>query len=105
VIAPLERAPFYGIRLVIGDLGTYAGIKTDEHARALDGAGRPIPGLYAAGNDMASIIGGNYPGAGITLGPALTFGYLAGKHMANIKTGRQIRIAGAILSLFHASWV
>jgi hypothetical protein len=43
VIAPLERAPFYGIRLVIGDLGTDAGIKTDEHARALDGAGRPIP--------------------------------------------------------------
>jgi predicted oxidoreductase len=81
-VAPLERAPFYAIKLVIGDLGTYAGIRTDEHARALDAGGRPIPGLYAAGNDMASIMGGNYPGAGITLGPALTFGYIAGRHLA-----------------------
>jgi succinate dehydrogenase/fumarate reductase flavoprotein subunit len=81
-IAPLTRPPFYAIKVVIGDLGTYAGIKTDEHARALDSDGRPIRGLYAAGNDMASIMGGNYPGAGITLGPALTFGYIAGKHLA-----------------------
>jgi succinate dehydrogenase/fumarate reductase flavoprotein subunit len=68
---------------VVGDLGTYAGIVTDEHARALDAEGRVIPGLYAAGNDMASIMGGNYPGAGITLGPALTFGYIAGRHLAD----------------------
>ena len=70
--------------MVIGDLGTYAGIKTDAHARALDANGQPISGLYAAGNDMASIMGGNYPGAGITLGPALTFGYIAGKHIADV---------------------
>jgi succinate dehydrogenase/fumarate reductase flavoprotein subunit len=81
-IAPIRHGPFYAIRMVIGDLGTYAGIKTDEHARALDADGHPIAGLYAAGNDMASIMGGNYPGAGITLGPALTFGYIAGKHIA-----------------------
>jgi succinate dehydrogenase/fumarate reductase flavoprotein subunit len=81
-IAPIKDGPFYAIKLVIGDLGTYAGIKTDEHARALDAAGRPIAGLYAIGNDMASIMGGNYPGAGITLGPALTFGYIAGRHIA-----------------------
>jgi hypothetical protein len=74
-IAPVERGPFYAIKLVIGDLGPYAGIKTDAHARALDAQGQVIPGLYAAGNDMASIMGGNYPGAGITLGPALTLGY------------------------------
>ena len=53
-----------------------------RHARALDADGNAIAGLYAAGNDMASIMGGNYPGAGITLGPALTFGYIAGKHVA-----------------------
>jgi len=81
-IAPIVDGPFYAIKMVIGDLGTYAGIKTDQHARALDADGRPIPGLYAAGNDMASIMGGNYPGAGITLGPALTFGYIAGRHLA-----------------------
>ena len=81
-IAPIEHGPFYAIKMVIGDLGTYAGIRTDAHARALDADGHPIAGLYAAGNDMASIMGGNYPGAGITLGPALTFGYIAGKHIA-----------------------
>jgi len=82
-VAPLENGPFYAIKMVIGDLGTYAGIVTDAHARALDAEGRVIPGLYAAGNDMASIMGGNYPGAGITLGPALTFGYIAGRHLAD----------------------
>ena len=81
-VAPIQDGPFYAIKLVIGDLGTYAGIRTDEHARALGADGHPIPGLYAAGNDMASIMGGNYPGAGITLGPALTFGYIAGRHIA-----------------------
>jgi succinate dehydrogenase/fumarate reductase flavoprotein subunit len=84
-VAPVERGPFYAIKMVVGDLGTYAGIRTDEHARALDADGQPIAGLYAAGNDMASIMGGNYPGAGITLGPALTFGYIAGKHIAGEK--------------------
>lgn len=81
-VAPLENGPFYAVKMVIGDLGTYAGIVTDANARALDAEGRVIPGLYAAGNDMASIMGGNYPGAGITLGPALTFGYIAGRHLA-----------------------
>ncbi|WP_407178430.1 FAD-dependent oxidoreductase [Bradyrhizobium sp. STM 3562] len=82
-VAPIASGPFYAIKLVIGDLGTYAGIVTDANARALDAEGRVIPGLYAAGNDMASIMGGNYPGAGITLGPALTFGYIAGRHLAD----------------------
>jgi succinate dehydrogenase/fumarate reductase flavoprotein subunit len=81
-LAPVEHGPFYAIKMVIGDLGTYAGIRTDAHARALDAGGNAIEGLYAAGNDMASIMGGNYPGAGITLGPALTFGYIAGRHLA-----------------------
>ncbi len=81
-IAPIGDGPFYAIKMVIGDLGTYAGIVTDANARALDAEGNVIPGLYAAGNDMASIMGGNYPGAGITLGPALTFGYIAGRHLA-----------------------
>lgn len=81
-VAPIGAGPYYAVKLEIGDLGTFAGLKCDENARVLDGAGRPIPGLYAAGNDAASIMGGNYPGGGITLGPALTFGYIAARHMA-----------------------
>jgi succinate dehydrogenase/fumarate reductase flavoprotein subunit len=88
-IAPIKDGPFYAIKMVIGDLGTYAGIRTDANAQALDPNGQPIAGLYAVGNDMASIMGGNYPGAGITLGPALTFGYIAGRHIAgDAVTGR-----------------
>jgi succinate dehydrogenase/fumarate reductase flavoprotein subunit len=81
-VAPLEKGPFYAVRLYVGDLGTFAGLKTNESAEVLNGTGRPIGGLYAAGNDAASIMGGNYPGGGITLGPAITFGYIAARHMA-----------------------
>jgi succinate dehydrogenase/fumarate reductase flavoprotein subunit len=81
-VAPLESGPFYAIRLVVGDIGTFAGLNVDGDSRVLDGERRPIPGLYAVGNDAASVMGGNYPGAGITLGPALTFGYAAGMHLA-----------------------
>lgn len=83
-IAPIQTGPFYAVQLVIGDLGSFAGLKTDAQARVLNGEGRPVPGLYAAGNDMASIMGGNYPGGGITLGPAMTFGYIAGRHAAGV---------------------
>ncbi|MBX6745941.1 MAG: FAD-binding protein, partial [Acetobacteraceae bacterium] len=81
-VAPIETAPFYALKLVPGDLGTFAGLRADADARVLDREGRVIPGLYAAGNDLASIMGGNYPGGGITLGPAMTFGYIAARHMA-----------------------
>jgi len=81
-VAPIEKGPFYAVKLVVGDLGTFAGLKADENARVLDRSSQPIPGLYAAGNDAASIMGGNYPGGGITLGPALTFGYIAARHMS-----------------------
>ncbi|MGB3388776.1 MAG: FAD-dependent oxidoreductase [Pseudaminobacter sp.] len=81
-LAPLETGPFYAIHIAIGDLGTFAGLKTDGHARVLAERGQPIAGLFAVGNDMASIMGGNYPGGGITLGPAMTFGYIAGQTLA-----------------------
>ncbi len=84
-VAPLAAPPFYAIRVLIGDLGTYAGIATNENAQALDGNRRPIPGLYAAGNDALSIMGGAYPGPGITLGPAMTFGWLAARHLAGAR--------------------
>jgi succinate dehydrogenase/fumarate reductase flavoprotein subunit len=81
-VAPLETAPFYAIKLVVGDIGTFAGLVTDARTRVVDASGAPIKGLYAVGNDAASIMGGNYPGAGITLGPALTFGFIAGNQLA-----------------------
>lgn len=81
-VAPLTKGPFYAIKVVVGDLGTFAGLRTDSAARVLDGAGKPIPRLYAVGNDMASIMCGSYPGGGITLGPAMTFGYIAANHIA-----------------------
>jgi succinate dehydrogenase/fumarate reductase flavoprotein subunit len=76
-LAPIERAPFYALRVVAGSLSTFAGLRTDASARVLDSEQRPIAGLYAVGNDMASIMGGEYPAGGFTLGPAMTFGYIA----------------------------
>jgi succinate dehydrogenase/fumarate reductase flavoprotein subunit len=84
-VAPLAQPPFYAVRVEIGDLGTYDGIATNGHAQVLDEHKRPIPGLYAAGNDALSIMGGNYPGPGITLGPAMTFGWIAGRHLAGLQ--------------------
>ena len=81
-VAPIERAPFFALRIFPADLGTAMGLKTDAQARVLREDGTPIAGLYACGNDMGSIMNGNYPGPGITLGPALTFGYIAGRHLA-----------------------
>ncbi|MCW5653177.1 FAD-dependent oxidoreductase [Hydrogenophaga sp.] len=81
-VAPVAQGPFYAVRVVMGDLGTFAGIRTNGRAQVLDGQGQPIPGLFAAGNDNASVMGGGYPGGGITLGPAMTFGFVAAETMA-----------------------
>ncbi len=81
-LRPLDCPPFYAVKIVPGSLGTFAGLRTDSDARVLDADLAPIPGLYAVGNDAASIFGGAYPSGGITLGPAMTFGYLAGRALA-----------------------
>jgi len=81
-LAPLARPPFYAARIVPGDLGTKGGLHTDAHARVLREDGTPIPGLYAAGNASASVMGHSYAGAGATIGPAMTFGYLAALDLA-----------------------
>jgi succinate dehydrogenase/fumarate reductase flavoprotein subunit len=83
-VAPITDAPFYAVRIVPGSLGTFAGLTTDDRARVLDAENRPISGLYAVGNDMSSMMGGNYPAGGITLGPGMTFGYVAAHHAANV---------------------
>jgi succinate dehydrogenase/fumarate reductase flavoprotein subunit len=79
-LGPIAKPPFCALKVWPGDIGTSAGLAANENAQVLDGAGQPIRGLYVAGNDMASVFRGTYPGPGITLGPALVFGYLAAMH-------------------------
>ena len=83
-MAPLLKAPFYAVKVVMGSLGTFAGLRVNASAQVLDGAGQAIAGLYAGGNDMASVMGGHYPAGGITLGPAMTFGFIAAHHAAGL---------------------
>ena len=82
-LGPLETSPYYAVSITIGALGTNGGVKTDALGRALDPDGAPIGGLYAIGNVMAAPTGPVYAGAGGTLGPALTFGCIAGRHAAS----------------------
>ena len=81
-LGPLDTPPFYALEVRSGTLGTKGGPRTDHHAQVLDVDGDPIGGLYAAGNVMASVMGMTYGGAGGTLGPAMVFGYLAGRRAA-----------------------
>lgn len=81
-MAPIQKGPYYAIKIVVGEIGTFAGLATDASCQVITKDGQPVKGLYAVGNDAASIMGGNYPGAGITLGPALTFGYVVGQTLA-----------------------
>ncbi|MER7012879.1 3-oxosteroid 1-dehydrogenase [Saccharopolyspora sp. NPDC000359] len=81
-LAALEVSPFYAVKIVPGDLGTKGGLVTDVHARVLREDGTPIDGLYAAGNTSSAVMGHTYAGPGATLGPAMTFGYLAARHLA-----------------------
>jgi 3-oxosteroid 1-dehydrogenase len=83
-LAPLVKAPFYAVKIVPGDLGTKGGLRTDERARVLREDGTPIAGLYAAGNASAAVMGHSYAGAGATIGPAMTFGYIAALDLAKI---------------------
>ncbi|MBK3578193.1 3-oxosteroid 1-dehydrogenase [Streptomyces sp. MBT65] len=81
-LAPLWLAPYYAFRIVPGDLGTKGGMRTDARARVLRADGSVIPGLYAAGNASAAVMGHSYAGAGSTIGPAMTFGYVAALDLA-----------------------
>ena len=81
-LGPVEKGPFTAVKVVPGDLGTKGGLLTDEHARVLDDSGAVIPGLYAAGNTTASVMGHTYPGPGSTIAPAVIFGYIAARHAA-----------------------
>lgn len=94
-LAPLERGPFYAMEVVNGAFGTNGGIATDGSARVLDVDGAPIPGLYAVGNATESAYAAGYPGAGATLGPLMTMGYLAGRTIAGQPAAYEAALAGA----------
>ncbi|WP_322861003.1 FAD-binding protein [Mycobacterium europaeum] len=79
---PLGNPPYYAFRIVLGDLGTSGGLRTDEHARVLRDDDTVVPGLYAVGNTAAPVMGRSYAGAGATIGPAMTFGFVAANHIA-----------------------
>ena len=85
-VAPVQKGPFFAVKLIMGDLGTFDGIQTSVVGEVLKRDGTAITNLYAVGNDRASIMGGNYPGAGITHGPNMTFGFVTAHHIAD-KTG------------------
>jgi len=82
-VAPLQSGPFYAVKVVMGDLGTFDGLRTTVEGAVLHADGTPIGGLYAVGNDRASIMGGNYPGAGITHGPNMTHAFVTANHIAD----------------------
>ncbi|MEV6877247.1 3-oxosteroid 1-dehydrogenase [Amycolatopsis sp. NPDC051128] len=86
-LGPLDKAPFYAVKIVPGDLGTKGGLRTDEHARVLREDGSVVPGLYAAGNVSAAVMGRTYAGPGATIGPAMVFGYLAATRLAHEDQG------------------
>lgn len=82
-VAPLQKGPFYAVKVIMGDLGTFDGIKTSVVGQVLGQDGSALEGLYAVGNDRASIMGGNYPAAGITHGPNMVFAYVTANHIAD----------------------
>lgn len=83
-VAPVQTGPFYALKIYMGDLGTFDGIRTNTAGQVLSRDNTPITGLWAVGNDRASVMGGNYPGAGITLGPNMTSGYVTGFCIAGL---------------------
>jgi 3-oxosteroid 1-dehydrogenase len=80
----VEKGPFYAVTVVPGNVGTFGGVVTDSYARVLREDGSVIAGLYATGTTTAAVMGRTYPGAGCSIGPAFTWGYVAAKHAANV---------------------
>jgi hypothetical protein len=87
-LAPLHGGPYYAFRIILSDLGTNGGVLTDENGRALSTDRVPLPGLYVTGNAAASVMGRSYAGAGATIGPSMTFGYIAAHHIADWLAGQ-----------------
>jgi len=83
-LGTVEVGPFYAVQIVPGDVGTFGGAVTDSNARVLREDGTAVPGLYATGTTAAAVMGRTYPGAGCSIGPSFTFGFVAAKHAAGL---------------------
>lgn len=83
-LGKIDKGPFYAVDIIPGDVSTYGGVITDVNSRVLNAEGNPIDGLYACGVSTASPMGKVYPGAGASVGPSLTFGWIAAKHAAGL---------------------
>ena len=92
-LGPVSTGPFYAVEIFPGDLGTKGGLVTDNQARVLNEARQPIEGLYAAGNTTATVMGRTYPGAGGSIGPAFTFGFLGAEAAAEFVTNENTAAA------------
>ncbi|ALG83670.1 FAD-dependent oxidoreductase [Gordonia phthalatica] len=90
VLDSIDQGPFYGLKMVVGDLGTKGGLVYNENAQVLRGDGSVIGGLYAVGNTSAAVMGNDYAGPGATIGPAMTFGYVAANHAADVKVAETV---------------
>ena len=91
-LGPIINPPFYSLKIEAATLGTATGLKTDENCRVLNLNGLPIEGLFAAGNDMTSMMRGYYPGGGITIGPAIAFSYQIAEYIEGKKNNGQYKI-------------
>ena len=96
------QGPYFAVKVLMGDLGTFDGLRTSVVGEVLRTDGTPIEGLFAAGNDRASVMGGNYPGAGITHGPNMTFGYITANHIADQAAGHRRDTRAAELKMVPA---
>ena len=85
-LAPIERGPFYAVRVRQGSFGTFGGLRADAKARLLDSLGSPVPGVHVVGVDQKNLFGGHYPAGGVNIGPAMTFGYITGRELAGAGT-------------------
>lgn len=81
-LEPLDQGPYFAVKIQMGDLGTYAGLKVNDRSEVVKPDGSAIPGLYAVGTAAVSVFGGGYPGYGANIGPAMVFGYLTGRDIA-----------------------
>jgi 3-oxosteroid 1-dehydrogenase len=99
----VKKPPFYAFQVYPGDLGTKGGLLTDENARVLRKDASPIEGLYACGNASASVMGNDYAGPGATIGPAMTFAYVAGRHLAEADDGASVHAGAEVPAAVDAS--